>query len=252
MKQFGLIGYPLAHSFSKKYFTQKFEQEGIEGCSYDLFPLEHIAAFPALLESNPHLSGLNVTIPHKQAIMPFLDRLDETAAAVGTVNTIKIANGKLTGYNTDVHGFEKSLLKCVEKAGLKQAELKAIVLGSGGASKAVVFVLKKHRIPFQIVSRQAKYGTLTYPDLENTTFSSFSLVVNTTPLGMAPKNETCPPLPYRFAHPGQLFFDLVYNPEKTLFLARAAAKGAFICNGLQMLHLQAEKAWEIWKEEQMG
>lgn len=248
MKRYGLIGYPLSHSFSKKYFTQKFENEGIAGCSYDLFPLEHIEGLPALIDSTPDLAGLNVTIPHKQGVLRLLDAIDKTALAVGAVNTVLIKHSKLTGYNTDVFGFEQSLLERLDQTGLWMEGLRALVLGSGGASRAVAYVLNKHQVPFRIVSRQAKPGSVAYQDLDETTFPSYSLVVNTTPLGMAPNVDACPPLPYQHIRPGQLFFDLVYNPEKTLMLARAESRGAFICNGLQMLHLQAEKAWEIWNE----
>ncbi len=249
MRRFGLIGFPLEHSFSKKYFAQKFENEGVGDCLYELFPLKNISDLPDLLSHKYDLVGLNVTIPYKESVIPLLDSLDETAARVGAVNTIRIENGRLIGFNTDVFGFEKSLLDFIEKSGQKPAGVQALVLGSGGASKAVIFVLKRLKISFQLVSRSTKKGHLTYQEINEEILHSHHLIINTTPLGMYPQVETCPALPYRAILAGQLFYDLVYNPGKSLFLAKAEDRGAHICNGLPMLHLQAEKAWEIWNKK---
>jgi len=243
IRLFGLIGYPLAHSFSKKYFTEKFEAEGWTHCRYELFPLEDLRDLPALLKSNPELEGLNVTIPHKQTVLPFLDEMDEEAAAVGAVNTIKISDGKRKGFNTDVFGFERSLTDWIGTA-----RPAALVLGTGGASKAVVFVLKKLNIPHLTVSRTRHPGGLTYADITGDVLERHPLVINTTPLGMYPAVEGCPPLPYEGFGDCHFAFDLVYHPGQTLFLKKAAAHGAQTRNGLQMLHLQAERAWAIWNE----
>ena len=238
---FGLVGYPVSHSFSKKYFTEKFETEGLDHCRYELFRLEDIQELPSLLKSNPALEGLNVTIPHKQSVMQFLDETDEEAASVGAVNTLKISAGKLKGFNTDVFGFEQSL-----KESIGEERPAALVLGAGGASKAVVFILKKLKIPHLLVSRSKQKADLTYPDVSSQVLKRHLLVINTTPLGMYPDVGACPALPYEAFGNGHFVFDLVYNPEQTLFLKKAAAGGAKIRNGLQMLHLQAERAWEIW------
>ena len=242
---FTLIGYPLSHSFSKKYFTQKFAKENIPNHEYDLSPLENIASFPYLISSNPDLVGLNVTIPYKEKVLPFLDEISEEAEAIGAVNTIKIQDGKLMGYNTDVYGFEKSLLDFLQKRGRNLVE-NALVLGTGGAAKAVIFILKKLGIRPLTVSRNAERGDLTYEDLDSVIFEECRLIVNTTPLGMLPRTDTFPKLPYERMNANYFLYDLVYNPEKTLFLAKGEEQGAAIKNGLEMLHLQAEKSWEIW------
>ncbi|MFT5166098.1 MAG: shikimate dehydrogenase [Saprospiraceae bacterium] len=248
MNLFGLIGYPLSHSFSKKYFTQKFEQEGIADCQYELFPLEAVNHFPALLEAHPNLVGLNVTIPYKEQIIPYLDELEKSAAEIGAVNTIKIKNGKLSGFNTDVFGFETSLKNFVKNNNLK-AISKALVLGTGGASKAVTFVLKHLGIEYAMVSRDIKKGDLQYKDLDQSILRDTQLIVNTTPLGTAPGIDSFPDIPYELLNNEHLLFDLVYNPEKTVFLIKGKRMGAHILNGLEMLRGQAEKSWEIWTEE---
>ena len=249
-RQLGLIGYPLSHSFSKKYFADKFEEEGIEGYHYELFPLPTIEALPALLKEVPNLFGLNVTIPYKQQVMKYLDDIDEAAAAVGAVNTIKIKNGRLKGYNSDVYGFEISLLDLLATSKKPISELKALVLGTGGAAKAVTYVLDKLGIFNQLVSRNPKEGVVTYNSLTKTKLKDFSIVVNTTPLGMSPKVTTCPSIPYDAIHQDHFLYDLVYNPELTLFLKNGLQRNAKIKNGLAMLQLQAERSWEIWKNEE--
>lgn len=241
---YGLIGYPLGHSFSKIFFTEKFVREGITGARYELFPLPEIADFPALLAQNPNLCGLNVTIPHKQTVVPFLDELAETARVVGAVNCIAFKNGKLIGHNTDVFGFEMSL-RNTGRTDFGQA----LVLGTGGAAKAVKFVLGKMGVPFLSVSRQPQGASeIGYDALNHLNFNDFRLIVNTTPLGMAPNLDTFPPLPFERLTATHLVFDLVYNPPETLLLREAKLRGAATVNGLEMLHLQAERAWEIWQQ----
>ena len=243
---FGLIGFPLSHSFSKKHFSNKFLKEGIENCFYDLFPLEKIDQFPTLIEAHRNLKGLNVTLPYKELVIPFLDDVDESAKGVGAVNTIKVNKGKLIGFNTDVFGFEKSL-----KQFLRQhihSIQNALILGTGGAAKAVKFVLSKNEIPYSSVSRNAQKGDFTYNDLDEKLIKSHQLIINTTPLGMVPKSNTFPNLKYSFLDSNHFLFDLVYNPEKTVFLIKGLEQGCSVMNGLPMLYYQAEKAWEIWND----
>lgn len=242
---FGLIGFPVSHSFSQTYFLEKFKNEGFNNCFYELFPLEKIDEFPFLIKKLPNLKGLNVTLPHKETVIPYLDSLDESAEGVGAVNTIKIENGELKGYNTDVFGFEKSLLRFMEKH--QSVKIKnALVLGTGGASKAVQFVLKKMGISYYVVSRNVGKGDLVYEDLDVNIYLKTHLIVNTTPLGMAPKIDTFPNLKYNLLNSNHFLIDLVYNPEKTVFLTKGKKQGCSVLNGLPMLHYQAEKAWEIW------
>ncbi len=240
-KQLGLIGYPLSHSFSKKYFAEKFEQEGIEGWHYDLFPLDNIDKLPLLLEQEPTLVGLNVTIPYKEAVIPYLDKIDESAA-FGAVNTIKIEDGKLTGFNTDVYGFEHSLIPF-----LKPYHKQALILGTGGAAKAVASVLNKLNIAHQYVSRTPSNQQLSYDNLNKNIIESHLLIINTTPLGMQPNIKSFPKLAYKYITSRHVLYDLVYNPEKTIFLNQGKYYGADIKNGLEMLYLQAERAWSIWQ-----
>ena len=245
-RRFGLIGFPLAQSFSPGYFSSKFGREGLANCRYDAFPLSSIDQFVKLLDDTPGLEGLNVTIPYKSQVIPYLDELSEEAAYIGAINVIKIKNGHLTGYNSDDYGFEKSLLNFLPSS--IPIGLKAQVLGTRGAAKAVQFVLKKLGIPFLFVSRKASDSAIAYEEITPTIFESHQLVVNTTPLGMAPNIEACPSIPYELTTSGHYCYDLVYNPEKTRFLALAEAAGGNIQNGLLMLYLQAEKAWEIWND----
>ena len=259
MTKFGLIGYPLTHSFSKTYFTNKFEKEGIADHSYELFPLPNISDLPELIASEPDLCGLNVTIPHKIGVMYYLDKVDAAAKEIDAVNCIKIVNRKpvesffngdlpslrvrLEGYNTDAYGFEASL-----KPLLKKHHKKALVLGNGGAARAVSYVLKKLDISHKFVSRKPTKNQLLYNDLTRNVISENLLIINTTPLGMSPNLDAVPNIPYEFLTGKHLLYDLIYNPEETGFLARGKAQGAATKNGLEMLYLQAEKAWEIWNK----
>lgn len=240
MKRYGLIGHPLKNTFSANYFNQRFKRETINAL-YSNYPLASIDELPSLLLREETLCGLNVTIPYKQSVIPFIHEMDESATAVGAVNTISIQNGKLTGYNTDVYGFEKSLLPL-----LKPWHQFALVLGTGGASKAVCFVLQKLGIKYNTVSRAAENG-FTYTDIDKALIRSHQVIVNTTPVGMFPNANKAPHIPYEFITPLHLVYDLIYLPEETLFIKQAATRGAVTQNGLAMLHLQADKAWEIWK-----
>lgn len=241
MRQFGLIGFPLSHSFSKRYFTQKFEKEGLDDCSYELYPLSGIDELPALLQAHSGIVGLNVTIPYKKAVWPLLHDAD-IPDGLHACNCIRVQEGKLTGYNTDAIGFEKSLLPL-----LKPHHRKALVLGNGGAAEAVLFVLKKLNIVTEVVSRTLHQGsTMQYEHLTETVMHENTLIINTTPLGMYPGIENCPAIPYQYITPQHLFYDLVYNPAKTLFLQKGEERGASIKNGEEMLVLQAEESWRIW------
>lgn len=238
MKLFGLIGFPLAHSFSEKYFSEKFKKENITDCRFKNFPLRTIEEFPALIRNEPALCGLNVTIPYKESVIKYLDDLDEDAKKIGAVNCIKISQ-KLTGYNTDSFAFEQSL-----KPLLKPEHRQALILGTGGAAKAVSFILDGAKIRFRFVSRTK--GDFSYSELNRQILSDSLLIINTTPLGMFPETNACPDIPYQFLTPRHLLYDLIYNPEETLFLKKGKEKGTQIKNGLEMFRLQAEKTWEIW------
>ena len=237
---YGLIGYPLTHSFSPKYFAEKFEREGIDA-EYRAFELPNIAGFPELVEETADLRGVNVTIPYKIYIIPYLDRMTEAALGVGAVNCVDIRDGKLTGYNTDVTGFAESL-----KPLLKSHHKYALVLGTGGSSLAVKYVLEELEIEYVSVSRTKKPEGLTYDELTIPLVKASTLIINTTPVGMHPKVEDHPALPYEGITERHLLYDLVYNPEETKFLTLAKGRGATIKNGLEMLHLQAEASWRIW------
>jgi shikimate dehydrogenase len=245
MRKFGLIGFPLSHSFSKKYFSDKFEKEGIADCQYELYALKSIEQFPELIASAPELEGLNVTIPYKEQVIPYLDELDEKAAAIGAVNTITIRNGKLKGYNTDYDGFKDSLVKFV---GANPMPEKALILGTGGASKAVKVALEDLAITCQFVSRHPQDGQLSYDFLnaQPSILSTAKLIVNTTPLGTHPNTDGLPHLPYDHLTRDHYLFDLVYNPLITAFMQKGIEAKCWVKNGLEMLHVQAEKAWEIW------
>jgi shikimate dehydrogenase len=241
MKLYGLIGYPLGHSFSKKYFEEKFVKENLQDCSFELFPIEEIETFTDIIATQKKLQGLAVTIPHKQAVMPLLTQMSDEAKAVGAVNCIKIIEGKTIGYNTDVIGFEKSLLPL-----LQHHHTKALVLGTGGASKAVQYILKKIGIPFFLVSRTKTDKTITYENISAEIIQTHALIINTTPLGMTPNEEGFADIPYHLITSKHLLYDLIYKPEKTMFLQKGESQGCNIKNGFEMLILQAEENWKIW------
>ncbi len=242
----GLIGYPLTHSFSKRYFTEKFENEGVMDYVYRNFELSDINYFPELLKKHPDITGLNVTIPYKEKILNFVDEFSPEVKAVGAANTLQIhpETKKITAYNTDIYGFKQSLLPY-----LKPEHRRALILGTGGAAKAVAYTLRQLDIDAVMVSRKPKNTSqLAYTDLNEKIVKSHLLVVNTTPLGQFPHTEKSPAFPYDFITKKHLFYDLIYNPAKTTFLQHAENQGAVICNGLNMLQLQAEKAWQIWSQ----
>ena len=243
---YGLIGKKIGHSFSANFFNKKFKDEKIDEV-YNLFPLEDIKELPSLIAKNPDLKGLNVTIPYKQEVMGFLTDISEDAAQIGAINVIKIDRKddeiKLTGYNSDYYGFRESLIPL-----LRPEIKKALVLGTGGASKAVGYVLKKLGIEVTFVSRTPKENQLSYKDLNQQILDENLLIVNTTPLGMYPNVESFADLPYQFLTPQHVCYDLVYNPEETTFLKKAKDRGATVKNGIEMLHLQAKGAWEIWNK----
>jgi shikimate dehydrogenase len=251
VKEYGLIGYPLSHSFSCRYFTEKFAKEGLNGHAYRNFPIENIGRLKDVLHQNPCLLGFNVTIPYKEQVIPYLDTLDAEAAKVGAVNTVRVLrqNGgiSLQGFNTDVYGFRKSLEEwfVAHDAGFPAA---ALVLGTGGASKAVAFVLRQLSVTPHFVSRKAAQGVYkTYGALNATDMAAHLLVVNTSPLGMYPNVATRPDIPYTGLGERHFLYDLVYHPAETEFLRQGKAHGAAVHNGERMLHLQADRAWEIWQ-----
>jgi shikimate dehydrogenase len=243
MTKYGLIGYPLSHSFSKKYFTEKFERESIQDHEYDLFPIDKIAQLPLLLQTETDLKGLNVTIPYKEQVIPFLDDLTQVVKEIQACNCIRILNGKLIGYNTDVIGFEKTL-----ERKLSNHHQRALVLGTGGAAKAVHYVLSKKGIEYLEVSRTKVDGSITYQEIGEQVISSHTLIINTTPLGMYPNIEEAPNLPYHLLSDQHYLYDLVYNPTKTKFLLEGESRGAVIENGADMLIIQAEASWDIWNQ----
>lgn len=238
MSLYGLIGYPLTHSFSPAYFTNKFEKEGIDAV-YKAYPLASITELPLLLQEQYQLAGFNVTIPYKQLVMPYLSEMDDAAKVIGAVNCVDMKNGRLKGYNTDYIGFTNSL-----KPLLRTQHSQALVLGSGGGSKAVTYALQKLGIDYRIVSRT---GTdITYDTLTDDIVSNHRLIINTTPLGMFPHSDACPRIPYDAVTEQHLLFDLIYNPTETKFLSLGKQRGASIKNGYEMLVTQAEESWRIW------
>lgn len=247
MKTYGLIGFPLSHSFSKKYFTEKFQDEGITDRQYELFPIENIKSLADLLAENQSLCGLNVTIPHKVGVLPFLNEIEEAAEKIGAVNCICIKRFEgetyLKGFNTDAYGFEESL-----KPLLTAKHKKALVFGDGGAAKAVKYVLQKLGIEYQVVVRKATAGAILYNQVTPELLERHKLLINTTPLGMSPHIDTFPEIDYTQLGSDHLAYDLVYNPLETAFLSKAAERGAQVKNGLEMLYKQAEKAWAIWNK----
>lgn len=243
-KRFGLLGRNINYSFSKGYFTDKFNNENFEGCSYENFDIPEINFFTELVKNNPDLKGLNVTIPYKEAVIPFLDKLSKKAVEIGAVNTIKFTKkGKLKGYNTDYYGFKKSL-----KPLLKPHHKKALILGTGGASKGVAFALDELGILYTFVSRETKENAIDYGRINATTFDNYQIIINSTPVGTSPNTEAFPLIPYEFFTEKHIAYDLIYNPAETQFLKKAKEQGAQIKNGLDMLIFQAEKAWKVWNK----
>ena len=241
MKWYGLLGKTLKHSFSKAYFTDKFNALGITDCKYENFELASIDELPELLRDNPSIKGLNVTIPYKEDVLPFLDEKNDIVKEVNACNCIKISDGKLSGYNTDVTGFQQSLEQVLEPQ-----HTHALILGTGGSSKAVRYALKVLGIRYQNVSRTKSTTFITYDELNEEILNSHQLIINTSPIGMFPNVEETPSIPFELITPKHLLFDLIYNPAKTLFLKKGEERGAKISNGAEMLILQAEESWKIW------
>lgn len=241
--KYGLLGKNISYSFSQGYFTQKFKELNLTDHSYQNFDIPDISQFPSILEEKG-LKGLNVTIPYKEEVIPFLNELDPVAKEIGAVNTIKFTKDGLKGFNTDAFGFEASITPLLEAH-----HTKALILGTGGASKAIVYVLEQLGVDISYVSRTPREDGLTYDQLTKSEMDSHFLVINCTPLGTFPRVEDKPDIPYQFLSEKHLLFDLVYNPPKTAFLNMGQKKNATICNGLTMLQKQAEKAWEIWNSD---
>jgi len=246
MKLFGLIGFPLGHSFSKQYFTEKFEREEVKDCSFEAFPIPTIEAFPSLIQNNPSLKGLSVTIPYKEKVLQFVDKLSDEVKSIGAANSIKISNGKLTAYNTDIVGFEKSFTKL-----LQPHHTKALVLGTGGASKAVQYVLRKIGIEYLIVTRsnEKKEKHIAYTAIDEAIMNECRIIINCSPVGMYPNEDVAPAIPYHFISAKHYCYDLVYKPAETLFLKEAKSRGAATQNGYEMLLIQAEESWRIWNND---
>ena len=244
MRHFGLIGFPLSHSFSKGYFANKFLKENILDAQYDNYPIESINSLTNLWSNNPSLKGLNVTIPYKKLVIPFLQHPSSVVQSIQACNCIKLHEGAFYGYNTDVIGFEQSLLPH-----LQPHHQKALIFGTGGAAAAVVWVLKKLGITYQLVSRKTSEGCITYESLSPEVIEAHTLMIQTSPVGMYPNVDEAPMIPYDAITTKHHLYDLVYNPAETKFLTLGAAQGATTQNGLEMLHLQAEASWEIWNSE---
>lgn len=244
IKRFGLLGRNISYSFSKGHFTTKFAKEKYKGYTYENFDIQEISVFPEIIKNTEHLKGLNVTIPYKEEVIPFLDKLSKKATKIGAVNTIKInKKGKLKGYNTDYFGFMKSL-----KPLLKSHHKKALILGTGGASKGVAFALEELGIDYTFVSRKASEKAIDYSQINGDTFKEYQIIINSTPIGTSPNIEACPDIPYELFTEQHIAYDLIYNPAETQFLKNAKERGAEIKNGLDMLIFQAEKAWKIWNK----
>ena len=241
MREFGLIGFPLSHSFSKKYFTEKFEKEKLQNCRYENFPIQSIGLLQEIIKNTPFLEGLNVTIPFKEAIIPFLHDMTDDVKEIKACNCVKIIRNILYGFNTDTIGFQQTIIKK-----LQPAHKKALILGTGGAAKAVAYVLRELNIEFVYVSRSTSGPGFHYEELTEEIIKSHPIIVNTTPVGMWPNHQFAPPIPYEFITNKNFLFDLIYNPEKTLFLQKGLEKGATIQNGQEMLIIQAEESWKIW------
>jgi shikimate dehydrogenase len=243
-KRFGLLGQNINYSFSRGYFTEKFKKENLIGYTYENFDIPSIESFLNIIKNYDHLRGMNVTIPYKEAVLPFLDHLSKKASKIGAVNTIKITKkGKLKGYNTDYYGFKKSLEPLLETH-----HKKALILGTGGASKAVAFALKELGIEYAFVSRKTNESMIGYNQINDLIFDEYQIVINSTPLGTSPNTEVYPEIPYEYFTKKHIAYDLIYNPAETQFLKKAQQQGATTKNGLDMLILQAEKAWKIWNK----
>jgi len=245
MVQYGLIGYPLTHSFSPAFFKEKFRIEKIKDSRYDAFPLESLVQLSDLLFQKPDIRGLNVTIPYKETIIPYLDQIDPLASEIGAVNTILVKRGRLIGYNTDISGFESAVCPC-----LNSSITGALVLGTGGSSKAVVYALKKMGLTSIQISRKPGRNLLSYGDIDSKLLDSHKLVINCTPVGMFPQEHHCPAIPYDSLTKMNILFDLIYNPSDTQFLQKGKLRGALTINGLEMLKMQAEDSWKIWNREE--
>jgi len=250
MRKYGLIGYPLGHSFSKKYFTGKFSREGIVDAVYDTYPIENLELLPELIENTEGLMGLNVTIPYKTNVLKFLSETDSDATAAGAVNVIKILKGaggiKLKGFNTDIYGFRESLLPLIGSRSYS-----ALVLGTGGSSLAVRYVLEILEIDYISVSRVSSEKNITYSELTEDHIRENELIINTTPLGMFPDIDSSPDINYNALTDKHILFDLVYNPEMTKFLQKGKERGCTVKSGLEMLHLQADRSWMIWNDPEI-
>lgn len=248
MDKYGLIGYPLGHSFSISYFNQKFQDEGIDAV-YENYEIPNIDALPEVLGSNPEAEGLNVTIPYKEKVIPFLDNISPEARAIGAVNVIRVTHRgskiELKGYNSDVIGFTKSIEPMLDK----KWHQKALILGTGGASKAIDYGLRNLGLETVFVSRYERPGTIQYKNITPEVVKEYNVIVNCTPVGMYPKTEVCPELPYEAMDSHTILYDLIYNPDETLFMKRGAEYGANVKNGLEMLLLQAFSSWEFWHEK---
>ena len=244
MQEYGLIGKNISYSFSEGYFTNKFKELGISDSSYSTFDLSDISELHDLLKSMPNLKGFNITIPYKEDVLDFLDDIDESAKDIKAVNTVKIENGKLIGFNTDTFGFKTSI-----KPFFEPQHRKALILGTGGAAKAIAFVLEQLGVDYLYVSRNPKTDKeVSYSDLTKEAITNFPFIINCSPVGTFPNIDSCPDIPYEGITSSHLLYDLVYNPEETLFLKKGKDKGASIVNGLSMLHHQAEEAWRIWNK----
>lgn len=242
MDKYGIIGNPLGHSFSKGFFTEKFAREGIDA-EYLNFQIPEIGKITEVLQENPELRGINVTLPYKTEVIPFLDELSNEAREIGAVNVVQIRNGHLKGFNSDIIGFTRSIQPL-----LKPHHRKALILGTGGASRAIRVGLTLLGLEWKYVSRTPREGMITYEDITAETLREYEVIVNCSPVGMFPKVDECPAIPYEFLTQDNLLYDLVYNPENTLFMKKGALQGAVVKNGLEMLHLQAIASWEFWNE----
>mgnify|MGYP004554695935 FL=1 len=242
MDKYGIIGYPLGHSFSRAFFTEKFQREHIDA-QYVNFEIPSADMLPGIIQDNPDLRGLNVTLPHKEAVIPMLDELSDEAKEIGAVNVIRVRNGKLKGFNSDIIGFMDSIRPL-----LKPWHTHALILGTGGASRAIRVGLERLGLEWTYVSRTPAPGRLVYSELTADLMARYQVIVNCSPVGMFPKIDACPDIPYQFVTEKHLLYDLVYNPEETLFLKRGESQGAIVKNGLEMLHLQALASWKFWNE----